>query len=343
VPVLTTPGLLTWQQQRQLRNAWQWAFSRGRRRAQLNVAAAVRAGHAPPGSTPQEVDILYGFFEVGVPAVAREFASLFATVGRIVRVGGVFCHQTPVVTFRYLERGTKLDTRCELGDLLLVAHYRESWGEELDALLIQFKVGDLPHADSHDAQWRLYSEWPPFEWDLAPYYRRSPRPSGPHAGAIHAAFYNDSRRPRGRPADEQIEPRMLADLLNEAALLVGGRSIKSYNLARADAHAGWSEVVWDLIDSTARRLVNRQRSNVVGQSRSGGLLPILPDGSPPPTLLADAVVRAASGERGIVEAVWESAFRGDGDRFQPPALSRSSDDDESGAISVVAIEVAGQE
>lgn len=89
---------------------------------------------------------------------------------------------------------------------------------------------------------------------------------------------------------------------------------------------------------TAQRLVTRQRSNVVGQPRSVGVLPFLPGGSPPPRFLGDAVVRAADGDRRIAADVWEGAIRQGGDDFGL-FLSHVTDDDEPGGISILAVEV----
>jgi hypothetical protein len=271
--------------------------------------------------------------------------SLFAPLGRDVRVGGVFCHQTPRVSFRYRDSGTWKEGACELGDLLLVVHYREPWLEELNALLMQFKVGGFPKEDPSDDQWRLYSEWPPFAWDFDPHYRRSPRPQGPHAGAIHAAIYDDGRPPYGRPADEKIQPRQLASLLNGTALLFGGRSFKGRRLARAEAHGGWSEVIWDLIEVTATRLANRARSGAQGAPRGEGLLPVLPLAGEPPAVFNDALRDACAGDRELVHSIWERAVRFDADEPPPEAptpFDEDESDDDEGGVSVLAVEIGRQ-
>lgn len=343
VPVLATPSLLTATEQSQLWRAWSAALLSGVARARANVAAAVAGGAAPIGAAPQEVDFIYGFLEVGIPRMAREIHSVFQAHGREVRVGGVFCHQTPRVSFRYLNGSTWQDDSCELGDLLLVVHYRERWGEELNALLMQFKVDDFPKADLGDPQWRLYSEWPSFEWDFRPHYRRSPRPRGPHEGAINAVIYESGAAPLGRPADVQVAVRQLATLLNRTTLLLGGRAFKTRDLARSEAHGGWSEVIWDLIETTAQRLVTRRRSKVVGQPRWSGILPMLPSGGAIPRLLEDAVRRAAADHRNDVELFSDDASNLIEDLGPPgPTPRDEGEDPDDAGVSVLLVEISSQ-
>ena len=120
-------------------------------------------GLAAPTNEPEFVAaVLFG----AVPNIARSWRPLLIQAGLEATYSGVFCHQSPMATFKDLS-GTR--RQCELADLLLV--FEETtlgvagrrW-----AVLIQSKMaarqgakkltspGDLRQLD-------LYSRWPAFE------------------------------------------------------------------------------------------------------------------------------------------------------------------------------------
>jgi hypothetical protein len=340
--VVTTPSLLRGRQQQALTAAWNRAVMSGLQRARDNVARAERLGMVQPGSEPQEPDYVYGLLQAVVPTMQAELAAAFAPHGRSVVVAGVFCHQSPYVSFRVREASKWQEMACELGDLLVLVRYQESWGEELSALLLQFKMDDWPTADLTDPQWRLYAEWPPFAWNSAPYYRRKPKPQGPHAGANYAVVGGVARwGPLARAADGALRPRYLGTTLSGTTMLFGGRSIKSRTLARAEAQAGWSEVVWDLIDDTAGRLLNRTRSNAIGERRGLGTQALLDSSAGPSELLNESLI-AAGAELPEIENVWGDAQSVHSEHASPagPTPSDTDDDANDGGISLLVIEVS---
>jgi hypothetical protein len=102
--------------------------------------------------------------------------------------------------------------------------------------------------------------------------------------------------------------------------------------------------MWDLIERTARRLVTRKQSNVFGEPRFAGLLPLLPTGGSPPALLEKAVLDAAQGRERVADRVWRNALILDSEETPPPGPTppAGEGEDEDGGISLLVIEVAGE-
>jgi hypothetical protein len=308
------------------------------------VSASIRSAKMP--LEPEEPDYVYGLFEAVIPEMTARLTSLFAPHGRSVALAGVFCHQSPRVSFRVRDGKSWQLMACELGDLLVIVRYREPWGEELNAVLLQVKMDVWPKADSTDAQWRLYTEWPPFDWDFAPYHHRKPLPSGPHGGALHAVIYRGrGQQPLARAADGNLRPRYLGTVLSGTTLLFGGRSIKPRALARAEAQAGWSEVVWDLIDDTSRRLLNRARSKVINQPRGSGTQLLFDARSGKSAMLHESLV-AAGADGDEIAAIWGNAQKLGLDDLPPYRPSPRDADDApagDGGIPILIIEIVNGE
>jgi hypothetical protein len=92
LPLLTTPSLLTVNEQRRLRSSWQRALLRTRATARENVRAAIKVGDVPRGSQPHEVHLVYAFFQAGVPVFRAELERMdregdYVEPKRVVRQG----------------------------------------------------------------------------------------------------------------------------------------------------------------------------------------------------------------------------------------------------------------
>lgn len=310
------------------------SFKQGGRDAK---AAALAATPLPA----QEPDYVYFVMRALVPNLARRLSLTLRPVRIPSAVTGVFCHGSPLVDFL----PPQPPGGCELGDLLIVVHYRHSYGEEINALLLQAKLDEFPHQG--DAQWRLYNSWPLFIWRSGPRYVRWPRPSGPHLGAQHLVLYRDNRRgAQTRVVDSNAKAVPAADEVADALCLRSGRRIKDRPLARYAGKSGWSEVVWDLLDETAAHTVTRARSGVSKEPRAAGSM-LFASTSAVPSVLARAAARPLVTEWVDVEQDW--AWSGDlpsDDGEGPPMIDEvRPPDDQPGRISTIVIEIGppGQE
>jgi hypothetical protein len=319
VPVSITPFLLTAQQIQSLKHQWTVGVDTGIQQAR---SGAVAAGQ------PNEPTVVYGILKSVIPRIQAELQRCYSPHNVTVRVAGVFCHQSPYVDF---PPSLGLPG-CELGDLLIVVRFRETWGEELRAMLLQFKVGGWPKSNSNDAQWVLYTRWPAFRWRSKPHLDRTPRPNGAQAGALHAVIW-DSGHPSARPADLEAKGRRLATVLSGLTNLYGGRPIKPLYQARSEAGKGWSEVVWDLLEFTAKRLMTLNAAGVRRQQRGFDIEVMFEQMSTVPALLRELLASAGVG-RDDIDSFLRDAAGGE----RPPIGEQAARPDD-GAISTLIIEL----
>lgn len=269
-----------------------------------------------------------------VPSLGLALRTALTPLGIPSAVTGVYCHGSPLVDFLATPAGG-----CELGDLLIVVHYRHAYGEDRAALLLQVKLDGFPRAG--DAQWRLYNAWPLFIWRHSPRYVRWPRPSGPHLGAQHLVLYKTNRAAQCRLVDLHAPPVLAASEIVNFLCLRSGRRIKDRALARYQRHSGWSEVIWDLLDATAARTVNRARIGVREEPRASGSV-LMATSSAVPTLLARAAAKVSNEEWVDAEEAfpWSSHLpvADDGHQELPPQWGDSDAQGPPG-ISTIVIEV----
>ena len=134
-----------------------------------------------------EVGFVAAFVINAVPAIALEWGSILRPAKIALRISGVFCHQTPQVTFAPAP-GVK-QPPCELADLLVVHEHRTSTGVLRQAALIQAKMtrAGILGLRKSDTQLDLYTRWPSFHFVPAGYDRRARSfgtPSGGRYGLI---------------------------------------------------------------------------------------------------------------------------------------------------------------
>lgn len=107
-----------------------------------------------------EIDFVSSMVENGVDALQAAWQSILNPYGVNVAAGGVFCHQSPMVTF-----GSNNSKRCELADLLILLSHRRSPGGRVfwRGALLQTKLSNRVTAIPAGAQRDLYSNWPQFQ------------------------------------------------------------------------------------------------------------------------------------------------------------------------------------
>jgi hypothetical protein len=281
-----------------------------------------------------EVDVLLGLFVAGLPTVRTALQPSFESLDLSLRIGWVYCHQSPIVGWE----NQGVHHGCELGDLLVVV--RSSFGGRVArrALLVQFKITGGTYGLTDD-QGELYMDWPEFKYTRpAKPWRRSAHPKKPHRGAQIGFFM---RCPScGEPHGEMradIPCGNKVSLASEIAALVldgGGRELRDLTSVRRTR--GWDRVVWDLLLETTAATLNyhtyttarRDLGGVLDAIRLFGVaLCALPDGVP--GIMVEA--SPPSGEVPLLERF---------DEGPPEEMPRERlDRPPSGAISTVFIDV----
>jgi hypothetical protein len=243
-------------------------------------------------TSPQEPDFVAGLVLESCPLVHAALSSILADYGIRSSLLGVYCHQTPKVTYQGIAGSS-----CELGDLLVAHVHASATGHvRRNALLYQAKVSSaqpyrLPIRDK--VQLRLYAEWPDFEYYNSPPLtgqRRHVTPKMVHAGAQYMLI--DDRPPthprsgllglRGTypigscmPDDVLRDHNHLAGELLEFLLVRSGRPFEDRN--SSSRASDWSRVVWDLLEAGVRKSFNRKLSGRRQDPRVAGD-PALSDG-----------------------------------------------------------------
>lgn len=125
-----------------------------------------------------------------IPDIGAAWSPLLATEGVNVRLTGVFCHQSPMVTYNDA-RGNK--QRCELADFLVVIDSKTSHFRGRRAALIQAKMASKAGTveikkGSGWNQLALYQSWPPFDFEQSDYGLKSVDIT-PGLDALHSGTY----------------------------------------------------------------------------------------------------------------------------------------------------------
>lgn len=240
--------------------------------------AFYRAMVASAPALPQEPDLVASLFAFGVRSIGRRWAARCAPYGLNLRVSGVFCHQSPVVSHGEHQKDP------ELGDLLIVSVHTDATGSVTRrALLVQAKLcNGLIHrvGASDDHQLHLYEHWPPFRYVRPKALRRgrrTVRPNSPHEGAEFLLVSHLSQTDRmlpawlARPARTLQARRHLS--LGLVDMLAGryGRPFKPQ--AEAQSGQGWSRVVWDLLDEAGSLLFTRRNMSMLKKRRGDADVP----------------------------------------------------------------------
>jgi hypothetical protein len=293
------------------------------------------------GSTSRtgEVDVLLGLFVHGLPYMRATLGGPLADLGLSLRMGWVYCHQSPIVGWTD-DTGTHLG--CEIGDLLIVVRNTTVDRISRRALLVQFKITGGSYGLT-DAQGRLYTEWPVFRYTRPsrPTWRRSVHPKRGHRGAQIGLFVRcgGCGEPHGEmrcdiPGGSEIP---LAREL--AALLLDGGGREFGELAAVRRTQGWDRVVWDLINETTAATLNYHghtaaRRDFARAAREaldlyGVAFAVMPEGLP-------GLMAESSSAPGRIAASSLARY----DEGPPPDLPRKRlDDPSSGGISTLFIDI----
>ncbi len=246
------------------------------------IVAGIRAGYGvDEGGPTTEVDLLIGLFTRTLPALRAELQRANAPA----TVTGLFTHQRPYVFWPPGLRSERAG-RCEICDLLIVAHDRPSgrW----QALAQQLKVAGRAQP-SGDQTW-LLERWPEFQYDLAPGLTRriahEPDERARYGAISICACGGNDPACRHRRAIEEVtttvpSQRSVHDLAGDLARMLDGRDAGlGIDGPAAPAEHDFSRIVWDLFEMTrARRWRYRLAARGASGSREAVTRIVFADGS----------------------------------------------------------------
>jgi hypothetical protein len=114
----------------------------------------------PPAA---EIDFVASLVENGARLLEEGWQPILAKDGVIVRVAGVFCHQSPMINIEGTPPRRMPTFRCELADLLVLHSHSRSDGKMFwRGVLMQTKSDPgRPIAPGEPQLW-LYESWPNF-------------------------------------------------------------------------------------------------------------------------------------------------------------------------------------
>ena len=115
------------------------------------------------GKVPDEINHIYAMTTRGIEELSRQWAPILAASNIVLRITGVFCHQTPKAHYRHPQLGRR---SSELADILLVHEHKNHTKTTRRAVLVQAKMVDhgVPKGGKVDQfQEYLYENWPEFE------------------------------------------------------------------------------------------------------------------------------------------------------------------------------------
>jgi hypothetical protein len=237
------------------------------------------------GLGPQEPDFVASLVLRGTRIMNRAWSRTLSRHQIAVGVIGVYCHQKPKVHYQNMH-----GRNCEIGDILWCHFHSDRTGQiTRNAILFQAKCSSkLPHRITKPErdQFHLYSHWPEFE-----YVSSGPQLNGQHRQVIPAGFRRGAqyllldKRP-----DEVWESGLTGapgtyPLVDHADL--GGEFVATLEFLSGDpfderqtaaGERGWSQVVWDILDSSIGKAFRRIRSGHDNQPRVTGTPPTLYDG-----------------------------------------------------------------
>lgn len=242
---------------------------------------------------PEEPDIVASLVLNGTKIIENEWRKAFNQFGVQLTVTGIFCHQTPKVSFTGMERDS-----CELGDLLWCHVHRDLDGKVTrNTILYQAKKSsEQPYSISRNDsdQLKLYTDWPPFTYvnsGALNNQSRHVKPSAPRRGAQYLLI--DDRPPErpesgimGIPGTYPIGSCIPNNPLIDHSD-IGLEFVHSLGFLSGDPfddretaskENGWSKVIWDILESSTRKAFRRVRSGYSNEPRTSGASPSEIDG-----------------------------------------------------------------
>lgn len=251
---------------------------------QIGVLVGVHDAWYHANPVPEEPDIVASLVLRTIPLWSNSLKAILEPNNISLSVCSVFCHQTPQVYYSSMKGSS-----CELGDLLIVHLHKKSDGTFIrNALLYQAKLtAKQPYRvkTGEQDQLDLYRKWPKFKYVKSgslTNIERDIQPKMPHTGAQYMliddtppsnpksgllGFPNTYSIGCAMPDDYIFDHSDLCNDFLNFLLLRSGRRFFDKNDPDKD---GWSDMVWDLLQSSLNKAFNRKRSGRINVPRISG-------------------------------------------------------------------------
>ena len=236
-----------------------------------------------PNKTPEEPDYVAALVLEGTKILEKGWNAISNKYDMPISITGIYCHQSPKVHYKGMKKSS-----CEIGDLLWCHFHKKLDGSYYNsALLLQAKkISKLPHHISNEEidQFKLYHDWPEFEYVRSGKLngqKRKVNPSAPRNGAQYLAIdenslglYGISRKYPCITCRSFNPLSKNEDLGKELTGLLTFKSGDMFNdKITSSSSKDWSKVIWDLLEVTAKRIMNRKNSGYINHSRISGFQP----------------------------------------------------------------------
>lgn len=206
-----------------------------------------------------------------VKVLPGEIKNALASIlpGKQIAAGGAFIHQKPLAHFIMIP----CPKSPEIGDMLIVCREIRASGTVYNALLLQAKcvknpvLANVSKSDLH--QFKLYSEWPEFEYRRAGALDGQPRDVLPKSITQGAQYLLIDKSSPGDMLTATVDNPVCGSKLFARSLA----SVLSFDLGRTfDAYPldGWSRMIVDLLWLTANSVFNRRNAGFVNEKRWNG-------------------------------------------------------------------------
>lgn len=222
------------------------------------------------GSKPHEPAFVASLICDGLPELHASWQPLLR--GVTLEIAGVYCHQSPKVTWPGIHQcqKTKPSNSIELGDLLMCHFHTSVTGREWNcALLMQAKmVSKLPHKIQAQelTQLYLYEDYPRFTYTTPSTLQGQPRAIARRSGrplrylALDGVNTAVLTRPESTLINFKLFDLSLVHLLGHWA----GRVFVRTNFPQND---DWSRVVMDLLIVVANRVFRLGDQGMIEKKR----------------------------------------------------------------------------
>ena len=249
-----------------IRDVYYWPTDRHRvvRLDHMLVYAVAELAGKMRGNSLQEPDYTAAILTEFVPMA--QYSKVFGNA----KVGGVFIHQRPKVTFDM----NGYSETCELGDLLVLCRRMVDGEERYNAALMQLKMAHSGNylaisKSGEKVQLYLYTKWPKFKFRYALGMDYDIQPKTVTLGAQYM-FVNEDDYPlfthhipqeRMPNCDYYSFGRFLSDFVDWQ----NGRPISDATNKNTDE---WSKLIWDVIEYNANAYFRRRNVGIEHGSRN---------------------------------------------------------------------------
>jgi hypothetical protein len=238
-----------------------------------------------------EIDFVSSLVVNGAGLLEAEWRRILATDGILVRVAGVFCHQSPMVDIIGKPPHPVPTLRCELADLLVVHSHSRSDGKVYwRGVLMQAKSHSSRTVVPEEPQLWLYQNWPTFVITAPGFDQRKRDFSMDQRSGVYALVSNRGWRVLLRATNPLVAhstgshdlSEYLVNMLYDTDPAQLGRTSAHGRRIYQNSKKDWSPTIWELMKVTATKAL-RHKGKMHGlyprdlSRLGGGVLQIMED------------------------------------------------------------------